>query len=118
VATGASYVFWRVAQARVAVEAAPGAQAEEDLARAPLQSLLHLETGSYDGVVARIEDEQGKTVPPFPSPSRSSTRPSPGPTQVGATQGVIFRAVIQPNGGVELGVALWEREACQETEAF
>ena len=60
VATGASDVFRRVAQTRVAVEAAPGAQAEEDLARAPLQSLLHL-----DGVVARIEDEQGNG-PSFP----------------------------------------------------
>jgi hypothetical protein len=52
-------VFRRLAQARVAVEAAPGAQADEDLARAPLQSLLHL-----DGIVARIEDEQRGSVGP------------------------------------------------------
>jgi hypothetical protein len=52
-------VFGRVAQARVAVEAAPGAQADEDLAGAPLQSLLHL-----DGIVARIEDEQRGSVSP------------------------------------------------------
>ena len=55
-------MFRRVVQTRVAVEAATGAQAEEDLARAPLQSLLHL-----DGVLARIEDEQGND-PSFPEP--------------------------------------------------
>jgi hypothetical protein len=53
VATGASDVRGRIAQARVAVEAAPGAQADEDLARAPLELPLHL-----DRVVARVEDEQ------------------------------------------------------------
>jgi hypothetical protein len=37
VAPRASDVFGRVREARVAVEAAPGAQADEDLARAPLQ---------------------------------------------------------------------------------
>jgi len=31
---------------------------------------------------------------------------SGGPTQAGTMQGVVFRAVIQPNGAVELGVAL------------
>src|SRR5919107_3137252 len=54
VATGASDVLRRVAEARIAVEAAPGAQAEEYLARTALQCSLHL-----DGVVARVEDEQG-----------------------------------------------------------
>ncbi len=44
----------RIREARVAVEATPGAQADEDLARAPLQSLLHLHR-----IVAGIEDEQG-----------------------------------------------------------
>ena len=47
----------RVAEARVAVEAAPRSQTDEDLARTPLQPLLHL-----DGIVARIEDEQGSSV--------------------------------------------------------
>jgi hypothetical protein len=46
-------VLRRVAEARVAVEAPPRPQADEDLARAPLQCSLHL-----DGVVARVEDEQ------------------------------------------------------------
>ena len=46
VATGATDVRRRIAEARVAVEAAPGAQADEDLARAPLQSLLCTLTGS------------------------------------------------------------------------
>jgi hypothetical protein len=44
----------RITEARVAVEAPPGAQAEEDLARAPLELALQL-----DGVLAGIEDEQG-----------------------------------------------------------
>src|SRR5215212_9573715 len=70
VATGASDVFRWVAQARVAVEAAPGAQAHEDLARAPLQSLLHL-----DGVVACIEDEQRGSV----SPTRRKVPPQESP---------------------------------------
>jgi hypothetical protein len=59
VATGTSDVFRRVAEARIAVEAAPGSQADEDLARTPLKALLHL-----DGVVARIEDEQRSSVSP------------------------------------------------------
>src|SRR5215207_3229017 len=63
-----------VAQARVAVEAAPGAQAEEDLARAPLQSLLHL-----DWVVARIEDEQRDSV----SPTRRKGPPQERPHLLG-----------------------------------
>src|SRR5829696_2815521 len=60
VATRASDVLRRVAQARVAVEAATRSQTEEDLARASLQPLLHL-----DGIVARIEDEQGGSGGPF-----------------------------------------------------
>jgi hypothetical protein len=55
VATRASDVLRRVAEARITVEATPGAQAEEDLAWAPLQCSLHL-----DGVVDRVEDEQGE----------------------------------------------------------
>jgi len=74
VATRASDVLRRVAQARVAVEAAPGAQAEEDLARASLQSLLHL-----DGVVARIEDEQRGNV----SPTRRKGPPQKRPHLLG-----------------------------------
>jgi hypothetical protein len=54
VPTRASDVLRWFAEARIAIEAPPGAQAEEDLAWAPLQCSLHL-----DGVVARIEDEQG-----------------------------------------------------------
>jgi hypothetical protein len=57
VAPGASDVLRRVAQARVAVEAPPRPQADEDLAWAPLQCSLHL-----DGVVARVEDEQGDGI--------------------------------------------------------
>ncbi len=44
----------RIAEARIAVEATPGAQPDEYLARTPLQRLLQ-----FDGVVACIEDEQG-----------------------------------------------------------
>jgi hypothetical protein len=40
-------------EARISVEATPGAQTEEDLARTSLKPLLHL-----DGIVARVEDEQ------------------------------------------------------------
>ena len=43
-----------VAEVRGAVEAAPRPQADEDLAPAPLQTPLQL-----DGVLARVEDEQG-----------------------------------------------------------
>jgi hypothetical protein len=57
VATGTSDVLRLLAQAWVAVEAAPSAQAEEYLAWTLLQSLLHL-----DGVVARVEDEQGDGI--------------------------------------------------------
>jgi hypothetical protein len=74
VAAWASDVFRRVAQARVAVEAAPGAQADEYLAWAPLQSLLHL-----DGVVARIEDEQRGSV----SPTRRKGPPQERPHLLG-----------------------------------
>ena len=45
----------RIAEARVAVEATPRPQGDEDLARrTPLQCSLQ-----FDGVVARVEDEQG-----------------------------------------------------------
>jgi hypothetical protein len=57
VAPGASDVLRRVAQARVAVEAPPRPQADEDLAWDPLQCSLHL-----DEVVARVEDEQGDGI--------------------------------------------------------
>jgi hypothetical protein len=53
-------VLGRVAEARIAVEAAPGTQAEEYLAWAPLQCSLHL-----DGIVARIEDEKGEGISSF-----------------------------------------------------
>jgi len=56
-ATRASDVFGRVRETRVAIEASPGAQADEYLARTSLESLLHL-----DGIVARIEDEQRGSV--------------------------------------------------------
>jgi len=46
-------VCGRIREARIAVEASPRSQADEDLARAPLQPLLHL-----DRVVARVEDEK------------------------------------------------------------
>jgi len=54
VPTRASDVLRRVAEARIAVEAAPGAQTEEYLAATPFEPPLHL-----DGIVACIEDEQG-----------------------------------------------------------
>src|SRR5215212_8257216 len=60
VATRASDVFRRVAQARVAIEASPRSQTDEDLARTSLKPLLHL-----DGIVARVEDEQGSRGCPF-----------------------------------------------------
>jgi hypothetical protein len=41
----------RTSEARIAVEAASCSQADEYLARAPLESLLH-----FDGIVARVED--------------------------------------------------------------
>ena len=44
----------RIREARVAVEAPPRSQANEDLARTPLEPSLEL-----DRVVARVEDEQG-----------------------------------------------------------
>ena len=56
-APGASDVLRRVAQARVALEAPPRPQAEEDLAWAPLQCSVHL-----DAVLARLEDEQGDSI--------------------------------------------------------
>jgi hypothetical protein len=56
----------RITEARVAVEATPCPQAHEDLARAPLHSLLQLH-----GIIAGIEDEQGSG----PSLSDSSQQP-------------------------------------------
>jgi hypothetical protein len=47
-------VFEQIREARVAVEALPRSQTDEDLARTPLQPPLQL----Y-GVVSRVEDEQG-----------------------------------------------------------
>jgi hypothetical protein len=64
VATRASDVLWRVAEARIAVEAPPRPQADEDLAWATLQCSLHL-----DGVVARVEDEQGNNGLSFFEPT-------------------------------------------------
>jgi hypothetical protein len=54
VATRASDVLRWVAEARIAVEAPSRSQADEYLAWAPLYPHLHL-----DGIVARVEDEQG-----------------------------------------------------------
>src|SRR5215211_2695148 len=65
VATRTSDVFRRVAQARVAVEAAPRPQADEDLARTSLEPSLHL-----DRVVTRVEDEQRDD--PFFKPAQQS----------------------------------------------
>jgi hypothetical protein len=64
-ATGASDVRRRIREARVAVEATPCPQAHEDLAVAPLESLLQLH-----GIVARVEDEQGDD--PFFKPTHQS----------------------------------------------
>ena len=44
---------WRIREARVAVEAPPGAQTAEDLAGTPLEPLLQLH-----GIVTRVEDEK------------------------------------------------------------
>jgi hypothetical protein len=63
-ATGASDVRGRIAEARITVEATPRPQADEDLARAPFQPPLQL-----DGVVARVEDEQGSSSSPLLSES-------------------------------------------------
>jgi hypothetical protein len=55
----------RIRGARVAVEAPPRSQADEDLARAPLEPSLQLER-----VVARVEDERGDD--PFFKPAQQS----------------------------------------------
>ena len=61
VSTRSTDVRGRFGEARVAVEATPGAQADENLARtAPLQALLQLHR-----VVARVEDEHGSSGLPF-----------------------------------------------------
>jgi hypothetical protein len=49
----------RTGEARIAVEAASCPQTDKYLARAPLKSLLHL-----DGIVTRVEDEQGEGLSP------------------------------------------------------
>jgi hypothetical protein len=54
----------RTSEARIAVEAASCPQTDEDLARAPLESLLH-----FDGIVTRVEDEQGEGLSP-PEPTQ------------------------------------------------
>jgi hypothetical protein len=54
VTTRASNVCGRIREARVAVEAPPCSQTDEDLARSPLQPLLQLH-----GIIAGVEDEQG-----------------------------------------------------------
>jgi hypothetical protein len=59
VSTRSTDVRGRFGEARVAVEASAGAQADENLARtAPLQALLQLHR-----VVARVEDEHGSGLP-------------------------------------------------------
>jgi len=65
VATRASYVCGRIREARIAVEASPRSQADEDLAQAPLEPSLQL-----DRVVARVEDKQGED--PFFKPTQQS----------------------------------------------
>jgi len=60
----------RVGEARVAVEASAGAQADEDLAwAAPLQALLQLH-----GIVARVEDEHGSEIPLHGRPAQAQER--------------------------------------------
>src|SRR5215208_7717275 len=61
VATRPSSVGGWASEARIGVEATPGPQTDEDLARSPFQPLLHL----LDGIVAGVEDEQGEGL--FPS---------------------------------------------------
>jgi hypothetical protein len=48
----------------------------------------------------------GSSRTPQPARLRSLLPPSGGPTQAGTTTGVAFRAVIEPSGEVEMGVAL------------
>jgi hypothetical protein len=64
VATRPSGFGGRTSEARIAVEAASCPQTDEYLARAPLESLLH-----FDGIVARVEDEQGEGLSP-PEPTQ------------------------------------------------
>ena len=47
----------RASEARIGVEAAPCPQTDEDLARPSLKPLLH-----FNGIVARVEDEQGSGI--------------------------------------------------------
>ena len=56
---------WRIREAGGTVEATSRPQAHEDLAVAPLESLLQLH-----GIVARVEDEQGDD--PFFQPTHQS----------------------------------------------
>jgi hypothetical protein len=64
----------RIGEARIAVEATPRPQADEDLARATLQCPLQ-----FDGVLTCVEDEQSEAASP------SSSRPSKAPTCSAAT---------------------------------
>jgi hypothetical protein len=64
VATRPSGSGGRTSEARIAVKAASCPQTDEYLARAPLKSLLH-----FDGIVARVEDEQGEGLSP-PEPTQ------------------------------------------------
>jgi hypothetical protein len=60
--------FWRADRrgSRIAVEAASCPQTQEYLARAPFEPLLH-----FEGIVTRIEDEQGEDLSP-PEPTQQS----------------------------------------------
>jgi hypothetical protein len=60
----------RTREARIAVEATPGPQTDEDLAPAPLKPPLQL-----DGVVAGVEDEQGDAPSRFEPPQQSHDLP-------------------------------------------
>ena len=73
----------RTGEARVAVEATPRSQADEDLARAPFEPLLQL-----DGIVASVEDEQGG-APPLSSSyaGRSNALPARLPPRWRLAQG-------------------------------
>src|SRR5215212_7747999 len=67
VTTRSASVGGWASEARIGVEATPGAQTEEDLAPTPLKPLLHL-----DGIVARVEDEQGDAARFFSEPTEQS----------------------------------------------
>jgi hypothetical protein len=56
-ATWPASVCGRAGEVRITVEATTCAQTDENLARATLKPLLQL-----DGIVARVEDEQGDAL--------------------------------------------------------